>query len=209
MKNNKKLILLVSGKRWSGKDYFCDQAIAYFHTSHLYRCIKVAHSDIVKTHYCQQTGINLAKLLADRTYKEAHRNKMIAFAEHLQASDPTVLSQLVTAKINQKQFNDVELVCISDFRRKFEQSFFEQAFGKANVLTLRIFASNENRKNRGWEYDSIKDQRNTECDLDDKQDWDLIFHNDGTKEDVADWVQNDLANHLSGIFLARKQKEVC
>jgi len=205
MKNKNVFIVLVSGKRCTGKDYACDQAIDYLVNSHNLNCIKISHSDMVKQLFCEQTGANLDKMLVDREYKELHRNKMIEFAQKQQRSNPVILSEFVLEKILNTKSTQTTIVFISDFRRKMEQSFFEQAFGPKKIMTIRINSSNENREKRGWKYDPIKDTRYTECELDDKSNWSLMFNNNGTKDDVNKWVRNDLLNYLIDVFFYTKK----
>lgn len=191
------LIVLVSGKRYAGKDYICDQAINYLTNLHKLNCIKISHSDINKQLYCEKVGADLNRMLLDRDYKESHRNKLIAFAQKQQQGNPLFLSELVLEKILNVITNNVDIVFISDFRRKMEQHFFEQRFGQNNIITLRINASNTSREARGWLYDHIKDTKYTECELDDKIDWNLLFNNDSTKEATIQWVQNELFSYLA------------
>ena len=82
-------------------------------------------------------------LLKDRTH-------LIKFAQKLQQSNPLILSELVFEKIQNMASGNVDIVFISDFRRKMEQLVFEQRFGQKNVITLRINASDNVRAARGW-----------------------------------------------------------
>lgn len=192
------LIILVSGKRYAGKDYVCDQALAYLKES--YNCIKISHSDINKQLYCEKFGADLKRMLRNREYKESHRNNLIKFAQNLQQSNPLILSEFVFEKIQNMTSSNVDIVFISDFRRKTEQLVFEQRFGQKNVITLRINASDNVRAARGWRYDHIKDTRYTECELDDKMDWNLVFNNDGSPQNVTRWIQNDLFHYCQTIL---------
>lgn len=188
-------IVLVSGKRYSGKDLLCDTAITHLTNSYQLNCLKLSHSDIVKQRYCAENRADLARMLADRSYKEGYRNDLIQFAQEAQQRNPLILSEWVLDKIAM-QPTKPDLVFIADFRRKMEEGFFVQQFGAEQLVTIRVNSTNENREKRGWRYDSVKDQRYTECELDDKEDWHLLFHNDGTKADVERWVQTELSAYL-------------
>jgi hypothetical protein len=45
----------------------------------------------------------------------------------------------------------VEVAIISDFRRKYEDEYYWKYF--ANVITVRIEASNSIKNQRGWHFD--------------------------------------------------------
>ena len=203
-KKSKTIIVLVSGKRCSGKDFICDIAVNNFQANGI-SSKKISHSSFVKQLYCEKTGVNLQRLLSDRSFKEKHRNKMIEMAQKLQQKDPHVLSHYIRKDIKNYNYNYnndnhglLQLVLISDFRRKFEQTFFEKYY--CNVLTLRINASESTRKNRGWNYDEVKDTRYTECELDDKMDWNFVFdNNDNGKEHVCKFVKQHLWSRVKQI----------
>lgn len=70
-----------------------------------------------------------------------------------------------------------EIVIVSDIRRKTDIEFFRSQ--RYNIKTIRINASENVRKNRGWIFQSGVDDVQSECDLDDVTQWDLIIENDG------------------------------
>ena len=46
--------------------------------------------------------------------------------------------------------------------------------------------------NRGWMFNHIKDNHITECELDNKTDWNFVFENNGTEMDVIQWIDHKL-----------------
>lgn len=74
------------------------------------------------------------------------------------------------------------IVIVSDIRRKTDIEFFRSH--SYNIKTIRINASQEVRKARGWTFQNGIDDVQSECDLDDFKQWDLVVHNDGAQEEA-------------------------
>lgn len=72
------------------------------------------------------------------------------------------------------------IVIVSDIRRKTDIEFF-RSHGY-NIKTVRINTSEDVRRNRGWVFESGVDDVQSECDLDDVTQWDLVIENDGTHD---------------------------
>lgn len=69
---------------------------------------------------------------------------------------------------------------MSDVRRKTDIEYFQcQGY---NTRTVRINTSIEVRKTRGWIFQSGIDDVQSECDLDDFKQWDLVIENDGSQD---------------------------
>lgn len=80
------------------------------------------------------------------------------------------------------------VVIVSDIRRKTDIRFFhDQGY---NIKTIRINADEEVRKARGWKFENGVDDVQSECDLDNIQQWDLVIENDGTQsvETIVDQI---------------------
>lgn len=69
------------------------------------------------------------------------------------------------------------IVIISDIRRQTDVKFFKES--SFNCRTVRINASEETRQKRGWKFEDGVDNVQSECDLDDFDEWDLVIDNDG------------------------------
>lgn len=64
---------------------------------------------------------------------------------------------------------------VSDIRRKTDIKYFkDEAY---NIKTIRINASDEVRCSRGWIFENGIDNVQSECDLDDFNEWDLLLNN--------------------------------
>lgn len=69
---------------------------------------------------------------------------------------------------------------VSDIRRKTDIQFFRDQ--NYNIKAIRINASEDVRRARGWVFQNGVDDVQSECDLDDVTQWDLTVENDGTQD---------------------------
>lgn len=96
----------------------------------------------------------------------------------------------VNANRNPTHFpiGSMAVVIVSDIRRKTDIKFFHDH--GYNIKTIRIDADDEVRKARGWVFESGVDNVQSECDLDDVEQWDLRIENDGTQnvETIVDQI---------------------
>lgn len=74
--------------------------------------------------------------------------------------------------------------------------YFENdpAFAETKIIKLRIEANEEARMSRGWKFVSGIDDRDTECGLDDYDDWTHVIDNDYNDQKQA------LSDSLKPIF---------
>lgn len=68
------------------------------------------------------------------------------------------------------------IVIVSDIRRESDIKFFQT--NGYHIKTIRINASVSVRQARGWKFELGVDDHQSECDLDDYIEWDLIIDND-------------------------------
>ena len=68
------------------------------------------------------------------------------------------------------------ILIISDARRPGDVAFFQD--NVPTVITVRVEASQETRKQRGWVFASGVDDAESECGLDSYGKWDVILKND-------------------------------
>merc|ERR1711874_922169 len=80
-------------------------------------------------------------------------------------------------------------------RRKTFLKYFREQFGD-RVKTVRITAADSIRTRRGWTFTPSVDDAESECGLDDVNDWDLVVNNDGEEgpEKVLEPVLKILQN---------------
>lgn len=80
-------------------------------------------------------------------------------------------------------------VIVSDIRRQNDIKWFRETFGD-KIKLIRIQCDNSIRAKRGWKFEVGIDDIQSECDLDDWKEYDLIVNNDGQKqtEDILDEI---------------------
>ncbi|KAK9891078.1 hypothetical protein WA026_013401 [Henosepilachna vigintioctopunctata] len=175
---NPKKILLLSGKRKSGKDFLAEKLKSILGED----CTVLRISEPIKKHYAEKCGVNFKELLGDGPFKEKYRKEMIVWGEQIRAEDPGYFCRLVCKNAQKTAF-----WIISDIRRKSDIHFFEQNYGN-KMKSVRINTSKEIRESRGWVYTIGVDDVQSECDLDDYADWDVIVSNDGHYENDIDRI---------------------
>ncbi|HEY9612676.1 2OG-Fe(II) oxygenase [Allocoleopsis sp.] len=187
-KNVQPLIyILVSGKRASGKDYITN----LLYDSLIAKGISVyrtALGHINKRSYAASIGIDAMRLENDREFKESHRLAMIAHHTARNAQDPEwCLKEVIS---NAKQAN-AEVLLLSDIRTLQDLHWFKRQPGE--VVLLRITASDETRKLRGWYPCPKKDSLHTETELDSFLNWTACWDNsDFSKESTQllhEWIE--------------------
>lgn len=92
-------------------------------------------------------------------YKETYRHDMILWSEGVRNQDPNYFCRLATAEADRP----VWLIC--DARRESDMQFFTEVHG-ALLLTVRVQADDQVRKERGWVYTKEVDGATSECGLD-------------------------------------------
>lgn len=174
---NPKVVFILSGKRKSGKDFVAKKLQETFGHD---RCAVIRLSGPLKHEYARQNGLDFDRLLDSTSYKEFYRQDMIRWGEEIRNADPSYFCKLAvklvltgTSKENYSMQKPVWI--ISDARRKSDVHYFKENYDK--VVHVRINASEEVRKSRGWIFTAGVDDAESECGLDD-EDYDVIIQND-------------------------------
>lgn len=165
------IYILVSGKRASGKDYITNLLYNFLIAKGI-SVYRTALGHINKRSYAASIGIDAMRLENDREFKESHRIAMIAHHTARNAQDPERC--LKEVKSNAKQAN-AEVLLLSDIRTLQDLHWFKQQPGE--VVLLRITASDETRKSRGWNPCPKKDSLHTETELDSFFNWTACWDN--------------------------------
>ncbi|XP_067831971.1 phosphomevalonate kinase isoform X2 [Heptranchias perlo] len=100
---------------------------------------------------------------------------MIRWGEQQRARDPGCFCRLIVKDVMQPVW------IVSDTRRKSDVEWFQTHFAPT-VQTVRVFASEETRKQRGWTYTPGVDDAESECGLDEGIHWDWTVANNGGPE---------------------------
>lgn len=178
-----KFIVLVNGKRFAGKD-----TVANLITD----AKRLALADAVRNEYVQQcNGTVTFEELVDRDRKEKHRSAIIALSEGRKRTHGKTYWIRKLYKDHIASASAVVFV-ISDWRFIDEYKFFFEENDDDDdiiVLTLRVNATNETRKQRGWIYNAEIDESIGETGLD-RFDFDYVIDNNGSIEELQSKIRS-------------------
>lgn len=167
------MIYLISGKRASGKDTFCNIFIKLLTGKN----ISVALADSPKLSFCQKRGLDYSRFMTDRKYKDSYRKEFIDFAEEAKICD-----KYVWCKTAMKGLVDTyDNVIVTDLRYPVELEYFSETFGtrenNTSFVKIRIKASENVRASRGWSYCKGVDDHLSEIGMD-TTDFNFVIRND-------------------------------
>ncbi|XP_044122411.1 phosphomevalonate kinase isoform X2 [Neovison vison] len=177
------LVLLVSGKRKSGKDFVAEALRSRLGED---VCAVLRLSGPLKEQYAQEHGLDFQRLLGASTYKEAYRKDMIRWGEEKRQADPGFFCRKVVEGISQP------IWLVSDTRRLSDIQWFREAYG-AMTQTVRVVASEQSRQQRGWEFTPGVDDAESECGLDDFGAFDWVLENHGDERRLEEQLENLVA----------------
>ncbi|CAH0553452.1 unnamed protein product [Brassicogethes aeneus] len=169
-----KLILLISGKRKSGKDFLCEKLKDILEE----KCTIIRISGPLKSHYAKEHNLNLTELMSNGIYKEKYRLDMINWSDEVREKDPGYFCKAACATVCSTQ---TSIWIISDIRRKTDIKWFTETY-LDKVKTIRISADQDIRIQRGWVFQEGVDNVTSECDLDNWNCWDLQLMNNSPDE---------------------------
>lgn len=129
----------------------------------------------IKSFFSNRENLDLALLLSDGAYKEKYRKEMIIWSDEMRAKDYGIFCREASKDISK------ETIIVSDIRRKTDIKWFRETFG-SKVKLIRIKCDDCVREQRGWKFQTGVDDIQSECDLDDWNEWDLIIENCGDKD---------------------------
>lgn len=177
-----KYILLFSGKRKCGKDFITDILHKRLGDD---KSVIIKVSGPIKTHWSKNLGLDLNKLLDSSEYKEQYRFEMIKWSESIRKKDSGYFCR---AAIDMYNARDKPIWIVSDTRRKTDIHWFQENY-KDFCKTIRVITNPEIRQQRGWKFVAGIDDAETECDLDDFDNWDLkIENNDNDVETILEKI---------------------
>lgn len=163
-----KVIFLFSGKRKSGKDYVTDLILKRLGPD---VCCVVRLSAPLKLQYAQEHGLDFGELLGAGQYKEKYRADMIQWGERRREQDPGFFCRLAITGAQQP------IWIVSDARRLSDLQWFSREF-PSQSRCVRVEASTETRRARGWEFTAGIDDAESECGLDHGVQFDWIVRNE-------------------------------
>lgn len=188
-----KVIIIISGKRYSGKDTVADIIMTYLNDWNFLlefnSLFRIAIADTCKRNCGRDKGLDAERLINDREYKEIHRNTLTEYLYSEVKKDFFIFERKTLEQIRE---NNSDIVLVTDCRMKYSLKYFrENANDKYKFVTIRINASDEAKQNRGW-VKTPYDDSDIETDLDDVTDWDIVIDNSSSKEDLIENVKNNI-----------------
>ncbi|KAM3873566.1 phosphomevalonate kinase [Diretmus argenteus] len=174
-----KLVLVFSGKRKSGKDYVTDLIMKRLGPD---VCCVLRLSAPLKQQYAEEHGLDLDQLLGTGCYKEDYRADMIRWGETRRQQDPGFFCRLATTGAEQPVW------VVSDARRLSDVQWFWREF-PSQTRCVRVQASDQTRRERGWVFTAGIDDAESECGLDSRVEFDWIIRNEANAPSLEDQLQ--------------------
>lgn len=128
-------------------------------------------SEPIKSTWAQKLNLDIQELLSDGPYKEKFRKDMIEWSDEIRKEDPGFFCREAMKKA------EMEMIIVSDVRRKSDIKWFQEEYGKDRLKCIRIYADESVRQLRGWTFEKGVDDIQSECDLDDYFLWDMMCDN--------------------------------
>ncbi|MBN3309649.1 PMVK kinase, partial [Amia calva] len=178
-----RLVLLFSGKRKSGKDHIAELLRERLGSE---TCCVLRLSAPLKEQYAQERRLDFHKLLDSSGYKEQYRADMIQWGERRRQADPGLFCRLAIGDARQPVW------LVSDARRRSDLEWFWNRFGERS-RTVRVEASEDKRRERGWEFTAGVDDAESECGLDEGVAFDWTIHNDGDQQRLEEQLKGLLS----------------
>jgi phosphomevalonate kinase len=173
-------IFIISGKRHTGKDFLSLRLQTYIRDVLGQNCQFLSGSKVLKHEFCRDNGLDIVKMLNDRSYKEEHRAKMTQYYYD-------VLSKKGIDYCNQQLVGEMLSVSeptyfILDIRYRFEIDCYVKHGLDPLMTKIRINVVDEIKQKRGWVSNPEIDNDASEIELDSYDAWDYVFDNstDGT-----------------------------
>lgn len=148
-------------------------------------------SEPIKSEWAKKLNLSLTELLSDGPYKEKYRKQMITWSETVRNEDPGIFCREAMKAANSS------IIIVSDIRRRSDIRWFKENYGD-RIRTIRIFADDSVRVQRGWVFTYGVDDNASELDLDGFTPWDYSIENSDDAqveqrlEELVDFVHKSL-----------------
>lgn len=161
------VIIILSGKRKSGKDHFAKILSGRLGCD---ICDFVRLSAPLKRKYAEIYELNFERLLDSTSYKEFYRDDMIRWGESQRQNNPYVFCCRASESCTRP------IWIVTDARRPTDIEYFQTHFPGKSIL-IRIYSSDKARHDRGWNFKEGVDDAPSECALDVGILWDFKIDN--------------------------------
>jgi len=146
--------ILIAGRRFAGKDTAADTLAQLMRR----QCtddgnivvVRTSFAEIAKREFCSANNLDYTRIMSDRDYKERHRAALIDYAMSRRGEDEDYFVRMVEQRYPHVEHTENIFVIISDHRFPNEQRFLAQTGDRC--ITMRVEASEEARRSRGWTY---------------------------------------------------------
>lgn len=179
---NLKLVIILSGKRKSGKDHISTLITNYIGHERM-QCLAILRiAGPIKKEFARNNRLDFTRLLDSSDYKENFRMAMVQWSEEYREKEGW--NCFLKQAIKEQRAKDKAIWILNDARRPCDLDYFDNdpAFAGTRVIKLRIEATNEARMSRGWKFTNGIDDRDTECGLDSYDEWTYVINNDYNDE---------------------------
>lgn len=175
---NLKLVIILSGKRKSGKDHISTLITNHIGYNRMHHLAVLRIAGPIKREFAKNNKLDFTRLLDSSEYKENFRMAMVEWSEGYREREGW--NCFLKLAIKEQRAKNKPIWILNDARRPCDLEYFESdpAFGNTKVIKLRIEATDEARMSRGWKFTEGIDDRPTECGLDDYDDWTHVINND-------------------------------
>lgn len=191
---NLKLVIILSGKRKSGKDHISTLITNYIGYQRMRNLAILRIAGPIKKEFARNNKLDFSRLLDSTAYKENFRLAMVEWSERYREKEGW--NCFLKQAIKDQKAKDKAIWILNDARRPCDLEYFENdpSFANTTIIKLRIEADEEARMSRGWKFVEGIDDRDTECGLDYYDDWTYVIENDGNDN------RDILAKALGPIF---------
>lgn len=174
---NLKLVILLSGKRKSGKDHISTLITNYVGHARMRHLAILRIAGPIKRKFSLDNQLDFPKLLSASDYKEKFREAMVNWSEEYREHEGW--NCFLKQAIKEQGAKYKAIWILSDARRTCDLEYFENdpTFNDTKIIKIRVEASETTRMSRGWKFQSNIDDKPTECGLDDYEDWTYVISN--------------------------------
>lgn len=173
-----RLVIILSGKRKSGKDHISTLITNYIGYERMRHLAILRIAGPIKKEFARNNKLDFTRLLDSTDYKENFRLAMVEWSEKYREKEGW--NCFLKQTIKEQKAKDKLIWILNDARRPCDLEYFENdpAFANTKIVKLRIEASEEARMSRGWKFVEGIDDQDTECGLDFYDDWTNVIDND-------------------------------
>jgi len=165
-------VILVCGKRLSGKDWFIGQLVRLLGAVHF------SPTTEFKRDVCRKYSLDYGRLQSERAYKEQHRHLLVSEFRASNERAPREYDERVVQLICAESGPRLILV---DVRLRAQVEFYmRELLNRAECVLVRVRASDEVRARRGFAYTAGVDDEAAETDLDGAR-YDGTFENENAR----------------------------